>query len=124
MVVPRVDPGFARDFALSWIAAWNRRDLDAILEHYREDFEFSSPIIVEVVGEPSGTLRGKPAVRAYWTRALARLPELHFELEDVLAGIDTITLYYRGHRGTSAETFHFDRHGKVYRAFACYTVPP
>ena len=74
------------------------------------------------MGERSGTLRGKSAVRAYWEKALSRVPGLRFELQDVLTGVDAITLYYRGHRGTSAESFHFDPTGKVDRAFACYTV--
>lgn len=120
--MPRIDLDFARHFADSWIEAWNRHDLDAILEHYTEDFEFSSPVIIDVVGERSGTLRGKSAVRAYWEKALSRVPGLRFELQDVLTGVDAITLYYRGHRGTSAESFHFDPTGKVDRAFACYTV--
>ena len=118
--MPRVEQDFARAFASNWIDAWNRRDLDAVLAHYSDDFEFSSPVIIDVAGEPSGTLQGKPAIREYWTKALARLPDLHFELNEVLTGIDTITLYYRGPRGASAETFHFDRDGKVDRALACY----
>jgi ketosteroid isomerase-like protein len=115
-----VDEDFARAFASDWIEAWNRRDLDAVLAHYTDDFELSSPVIIDVAGEPSGTLRGKPAIREYWTKALARLPDLHFELNEVLTGIDTITIYYRGPRGASAETFHFDRNGKVSQALACY----
>jgi len=118
--VPRVEQDFARAFASDWIDAWNRRDLDAVLAHYGEDFEFSSPVIIDVAGEPSGTLRGKPAMREYWTKALACLPDLHFDLDEVLTGIDTITLLYRGPRGASAETFHFDVDGKVDRALACY----
>lgn len=118
--MPRVDQEFARAFAHDWIESWNRHDLDAVLAHYAEDFEFSSPLVIDVAGEPSGTLRGKSAIRDYWTKALARAPDLHFELGEVLTGIDTITLYYRGPRGASAETFHFDRDGKVSRALACY----
>ena len=118
--MPRVEQNFARAFASEWIDAWNRRDLDAVLAHYSDDFELSSPVIIDVVGEPSGTLCGKPTIREYWTKALARLPDLHFELHEVLTGIDTITLYYRGPRGASAEIFHFARDGKVDRALACY----
>ncbi|HET6417580.1 MAG TPA: nuclear transport factor 2 family protein, partial [Polyangiales bacterium] len=90
--MPRVEQEFARAFASDWIDAWNRRDLDAVLVHYTDDFELSSPVIIDAVGEPSGTLRGKPAIREYWTKALARLPDLHFDLDEVLTGIDTITL--------------------------------
>jgi len=113
-------PGFAERFAKEWVEAWNAHDLDRVLSHYEDDFEMSSPIIVSMVGEPSGTLRGKPAIRAYWTKALAMLPNLRFELLNVLAGVNTVTLCYRGHRGLVAEVFHFGATGKVSKAFAHY----
>ena len=62
---------FAEHFAADWIEAWNAHDLNRILSHYEDDFEMSSPVIVQMAGEPSGTLRGKAAVGAYWRKALA-----------------------------------------------------
>ena len=50
---------FARQFAAEWIAAWNSHDLERILSHYTDDFEMLSPLIIERVGESSGSLRGK-----------------------------------------------------------------
>jgi len=111
---------FALRFAGEWIAAWNARDLDRILSHYTDDFEMSSPVIVELMGEPSGTLRGKSAVREYWSRALARLPDLHFDLEGVYAGASSAVIHYHGPRGPSAEAFWFNAEGKVHRAAAHY----
>src|SRR5688500_16836803 len=102
-----MDSNFARAFAIEWIAAWNSRDLGRILAHYEDDFEMSSPVITALLGEPSGRLRGKAAVGAYWTKALERSPHLHFELVTALAGVDSVTIYYRGHRGLSAEVLHF-----------------
>ena len=116
----KISREFAAQFAAEWIAAWNAHDLDRILSHYRDDFEMSSPVIVQVAGEPSGRLRGKGAVGAYWRKALDRLPDLHFELLTTLVGIDSVTLYYRGPRGLSAEVFHFGDDGKVVRAHAHY----
>ena len=114
---PTNDPhGFAR----SWIDAWNAHDLDAVLAHYSDDFEFSSPLISQFAGEASGRLRGKAAVRAYWSAALARVPDLHFELVDVLTGVDGLLILYRGHRGLSAEVFEFDANGQVRRGQALY----
>ncbi|MBL8636185.1 MAG: nuclear transport factor 2 family protein [Myxococcales bacterium] len=118
--MPTITASVAHAFATSWIAAWNLHDLDAILHHYREDFEFSSPLIVKIANEPSGMLRGKSAVRAYWSKGLALIPNLHFELLHVLSGIDALTLVYRGHRGVVAESFWLDEHGQVYKASACY----
>jgi len=68
----------------------------------------SSPAIIQVAGEPSGTLQGKAAVRAYWKKALELIPDLHFELLQLLAGINSITVHYKGARGRlAAEVFHF-----------------
>jgi len=119
----KMDKEFAEHFAADWIASWNDHDLDRILSHYADDFEFSSPVIVQIVGEPSGTLRGKAAVGAYWKKALGLMPDLEFELLTVLAGVDSITLYYKGARGRlAAEVFHFGPDHRVVRAFAHYAV--
>jgi ketosteroid isomerase-like protein len=110
----------ARAFAAEWIAGWNSHDVERVLSHYTEDVEASSPFIVSIAGEPSGKLSGKTALRAYWTRALQMLPTLHFELIEVLAGNDSITIYYRGHRGTVAETFGLDASHNVRWFTSCY----
>ncbi|HXG29004.1 MAG TPA: nuclear transport factor 2 family protein [Nevskiales bacterium] len=116
----RFTPEAARRFAADWAAAWNAHDLDRILAHYAEDFEMRSPMIVQVTGEPTGCLRGKTAVRAYWAQALAALPKLRFEVLDVLCGMDSLTVYYQGHRGRVAEVFEFGADGRVLRAHAHY----
>ena len=115
-----MDTTFANEFAEEWIDAWNAHDLERILAHYEEDFEMSSPAIVAIAGEPSGTLKGKTAVGAYWTQALAKYPDLEFELLHILRGASSITLIYNGVIGLSAEVFHFGASGKVVRAFAHY----
>jgi SAM-dependent methyltransferase len=116
-----METGFAERFATDWIAAWNSHDLERILTHYEDDFEMSSPIIVALAGEASGKLRGKDAVGAYWANALQKVPDLHFELVAALAGVDSVTVFYKGHRGLCAEVLHFGPAGKVRAAFAHYT---
>jgi len=116
-----MSPTFATRFAAEWIDAWNARDLTRVLALYADDFEMSSPFIVSVAGEPSGRLRGKPAVEAYWRRALEGIAHLHFELRAVLGGVDSVALVYQGHEGRLvAEVLHFAADGKVARAFAHY----
>lgn len=117
-----LDKTFADHFAAEWINAWNSHDLDRVLSHYADNFEMSSPIIVQVAGEPSGKLKGKKAVGAYWTSALKLVPNLHFELISTLVGAGSITLYYKGHRGMAAEVFIFGPDRKVVEAFAHYAV--
>lgn len=111
---------FALHFANEWLVSWNAHDLEQILSHYADDFEMSSPVIAQLMNEPSGTLRGKAAVRAYWTKALAQRPDLHFELANVFVGAGSVTVTYRGHRGLSAEVFWFNADLKVFRAAAHY----
>ena len=115
-----IDKKFANDFAAEWIESWNRHDLDRILSHYTEDFEMTSPAIITITGELSGKLRGREAIGSYWEKALQLYPDLHFELISTLVGVDSITIYYEGVRGLSAEVFHFDEKGKVTKAFAHY----
>lgn len=116
-----MDHAVAERFAQDWIDAWNAHDLERVLAHYADDFEMSSPVIVELAGEASGCLRGKEAVAAYWRKALELMPDLRFELLSVLVGVDSVVLHYRGARGrAAAEVFHFGRDGRVVRAFAHY----
>lgn len=116
-----IDNTFAEHFAADWIDAWNSHDFDRILSHYADDFEMSSPVIIQIAGEPSGTLKGKEAVGSYWGKALGLIPDLRFELVTTLVGVNSITLYYKGARGRlAAEVFHFGPDGKVRQAFAHY----
>ncbi len=115
-----IEREFAERFARHWIAAWNAHDIDDILSHYSEDFEMSSPYIAQIAQQPSGKLVGKRAVGDYWRSALALMPTLHFELIEVLAGVDSVIIYYQGVRGLAAELFFFDEDALVQRACAHY----
>jgi len=113
---------FAIEFANHWIEAWNSHDLDEILSHYTDDFEMSSPVIVGTMNEPSGKLKGKESIRVYWSKALAKYPDLRFEKLHVLSGIGSVTIIYNGVRGLSAEVFHFNNQAKVYATYAHYDL--
>lgn len=117
---PMIDKKFAESFAQEWIDAWNSHDLDRVLSHYTDNFEMSSPFIISISGESSGMLKGQDAVGKYWAKALQLNPQLRFELESVLMGVGSVTLYYKGTRGMAAEVFHFDSERKVVKAFAHY----
>ncbi len=111
----------ALHFAQEWIAAWNAHDLDRIVAHYTDDFEMTTPFIAKLMGEPTGTLRGKAKVGAYWKKALDRFPDLHFELRDVFVGVNSLVISYQSVQGLLAcEVFCFDAQGKVCKAAAYY----
>ena len=66
-------------FAESWIAAWNRRDVEAVLAHYAEEAQFVSAVAGNLVGRP--ILRNKKELEDYWRTALARISTLEFKLD-------------------------------------------
>ena len=88
----------AKAFATAWAQAWNRRDIEAVLESFHEDVLFSSPLAAELLPETGGVLRGKPALRHYWTEALKRNPDLHFTVEAVHQGVTALVITYRNQR--------------------------
>ena len=112
---------FAEHFAAEWVAAWNSHDLSRIMAHYADDFEMSSPVIVQFLGDPTGTLKGKSAVSGYWAMALNMIPDLQFELISTLVGVTSITLYYKGAKERLvAEVFQFGEDGMIVKATAHY----
>ena len=64
--------------ARTWLEVFNRHDLDALLALYAEDATHTSPKIRSLYPDSGGQLRGKVALRQWWTEALARLPALHY----------------------------------------------
>jgi RimJ/RimL family protein N-acetyltransferase len=93
-----VSPEDVPAFVERWLAAWNAHDVEAVLAHFTEDVEFTSPVAARVMGG-DGVVRGKAALRDYWVTALSGLPDLHFELVGAYVGVDTVTINYRNQRG-------------------------
>jgi len=115
---------FAEDFANEWIAAWNAHDLARILSHYAKDFEMTTPMIALVTGG-AGTLKGREAVGAYWAKSFAKVPDLHFELNEVYYSVDSICISYKAVMGLQAvEYMWFGEDGKVRKAAAHYNRLP
>jgi len=112
----------AKRFATTWIESWNSHDLDNILTHYADDIEITTPMIKLAAGMESGSLKGKENVRAYWKKALERIPDLHFELYEVTSGIDSVALFYTSVMNKNAiEVMFFNAEGKVNKMYAYYT---
>lgn len=108
-------------FAREWVAAWNDRDLDQILSHYADTVTFHSPRIALVTGEDTPSLSGKTALKAYWSEALKRAPNLYFELARVFISSDALVISYTNHRDQSVtECFIFNADGEVTTSVAAY----
>jgi ketosteroid isomerase-like protein len=119
-----VDEAAARAFADGWYAAWNAHDLDAILEHYADDVDLSSPLVAGLAGDPGGRLVGKEALRRYFAAGLERYPDLRFEPLELFVGVDSLVLRYVSVGGRpSAEVVFLGDDGKVHRYVAHYGSP-
>ena len=106
-------------FAQNWINAWNSHDLDRILAYYTDDFEMTTPFMVKFMKHPTGTLKGKDTIRPYWEKAFQFIPNLQFQLIEVLASVDSISIYYQailGKRGV--EVLFLDPNGRIYKSIA------
>lgn len=116
-----LNPEHAQQFAVSWYAAWNAHDLDAIMSHYAEAIEHSSPFIQRYNGSADLALHGINAVSAYFARALARNPTLRFDPLHVAVGLESVILVYRRMTGDlAAEVFLFDGEDRIVRSVSHY----
>jgi 8-oxo-dGTP pyrophosphatase MutT (NUDIX family)/ketosteroid isomerase-like protein len=68
-----------RSLARAWLAAFNERALDRLLALYADDAVHTSPKLRARRPETRGEVRGKAALRAWWSDSFERLPGLHYE---------------------------------------------
>lgn len=113
-------PADAEKKARDWCDAWNRRDLDAVLEHYSDDVEVCSPLVVKRLGRADGVLRGKAELRAYFGRGMSN-DKLRFDFEDVRLGAGWMTVLYRRENGMRvSDTMKLGADGRAVQMIACY----
>jgi len=111
----------ALKLAEHWVVAWNAHDLEAIMMHYDDAVELTSPVAAQLLATSDGKVVGKASLRAYFQRGLEAYPDLHFQLADVLCGVNSVVLYYTNQKGTrTAEFMELSAKGKVARAVANY----
>ena len=89
----------ARTFVEQWVTDWNAHDLDKLLAHFADDIVFTSPVAAQLIAASGGVIRGKAALRDYWTEGLRRIPDLHFEVVATYVGVNTLVINYRNQRG-------------------------
>jgi ketosteroid isomerase-like protein len=109
-----MDQAFATDFAQHWKRDWNAHDLDALLRHFADDVVFRSRGAAQILPDSDGVVRGKDALRAYWAEGLRLIGDLHFEVDAVYTGIDTLVINYTNQRGNKVcEVLTFGDDGLV-----------
>jgi ketosteroid isomerase-like protein len=104
-----MDHAMAQKFADSWAQGWNAHDLEGVLGHFADDVVFSSPAAAQLISGSDGVVRGKAALRDYWAEGLRRIPDLHFTVLDVYAGVSAVVINYRNQKGAwVSEVLIFD----------------
>ena len=118
-------PESAQAFADRWYAAWNARDLDAIMACYEPTIEHSSPFIKRYNGTDDQWIKGIDAVRDYFRRALERNPTLQFHPMHVAVGLGSVILVYHRMTGDlAAELFVLSEEGRIVRSISHYGCGP
>jgi hypothetical protein len=103
-----MDHAEAKAFAEQWVNDWNAHDVNALLEHFTDDVVFTSPVAVRLFGG-DGVIRGREALREYWSEGVRRIPDLHFEVLALYVGISTLVINYRNQAGgVVSEVLTFD----------------
>lgn len=103
--------------AEEWIAAWNRRDLTAVLAAFAPQATFRSPRARVITG--SAFLEGKDAIQDYWERGLEQLHHLKFTLIGAVCdepGQSMVVLYeaeLNGPPRRACEFFYFEGDHKI-----------
>ena len=112
----------AIEFAREWEAAWNRRDVDAVLKHFHDDAVFTSPVIKQIGIAGDGTVNGKESLRRYWMAGLAKNPDLRFQVTTVYQGTNTLVIAFKNQKGVDrAEVLTF-RDGLVIEGHGLFAV--
>lgn len=103
-----MDHAEAGAFVEQWTRAWNAHDVESVLTHFTDDVLFTSPIAIQILGG-DGVIRGKEALRHYWTEGVRRVPDLRFEILGFYAGVHILVINYRNQKGELVcEVLHFD----------------
>jgi hypothetical protein len=79
--------------------------------------EFQSPLVVKLLGETSGTVRGKQNLREYFRKALAAFPgDIKIELLGVYQGVNSVLIHFQAKGRKAVEVMEVNEEGKIRRA--------
>lgn len=78
----------------NWIAAFNSRELEQLINLYATDAQHYSPKLKDRQPETQGLIKGHDALRTWWHGAYERLPSLQYVLKTVTANNDRVFIEY------------------------------
>lgn len=113
----------AKDIASRWLQAANTHDIESIMAFYADDAVLESPVVVKLMNEPSGRIRGRDALRDYFTKGMSAYPHMSLHLIESAYGVSSITAWYVNHKGTRTTAYlELDGAGKILRNVTHYSV--
>ena len=116
-----IDPKDAQKYAERWIESWNSHDIEKIMSFYADSICHITPKLTMLFGSASHTIQDKQQLREYFAAALRRSPELHFTLQGVFAGAESIVMCFDSTTGIYvAVVLILDENMKITRYLAHY----
>ncbi len=113
----------AQELVQDWIEIWNSHNIDNIISQYSDDVIFTSPFVAKLLGDESGAISGKEALKSLFTKALEEYPDLKFEFHDVLIGVNSLTLLYKSVNELLAEVVvTLDSEGKILKSILHFSI--
>ena len=113
----------AEHLAKHWIESWNAHDIEAIMTHYADNIELTSPVVSQILNRANGRVVGKKELRDYFKKGLEAYPNLRFVLKDIMWGITSLVLYYTNQKDThTAEYMEVSDKGLISRVVANYNA--
>lgn len=107
--------------AEKWIAAWNAHDLPSIMALYSSNIQHTSPSIAKYYQLEGNTIKDKALLQSYFQMALEKNPSLHFDLQHILEGNQSVVLVYgRMQTKLAGEYLEFDETGLIVRSCSHY----
>lgn len=83
-----------KTIAIKWFDAFNRKDIELLLNLYNDHAQHYSPKLKLKMPETEGLIKGKVELRNWWTDAFERIPDLKYELKRLVADSDSVFMEY------------------------------
>ncbi len=83
-----------KQIATAWFDAFNKHDLEMLLALYDDNAEHYSPKLKFHQPNTKGLIKGKDALRNWWSDAFNRLPNLHYEVIKLTADEEQVFMEY------------------------------
>lgn len=80
--------------AIAWLDAFNAHNLDSLLALYDDRAEHYSPKLKLHQPETNGLIKGKPSLRKWWEDAFNRLPNLRYNVINLMSDNEQVFIEY------------------------------